>query len=133
MAFEHSANYRSVVLLGEFRLVEEERRKLEAFEAFTNKVVPGRWKEVRPPNAREFKSAAIVELPIEEAAAKVRVGPPTDDDSPDAQLPMWAGVVPVVSAFGDPQSSPGLASGIPLAASVRALITPDGAEESDRQ
>ena len=62
-AFEHSANYRSVVLLGVFRLVDQDRRKLEAFQAFTNKVIPGRWKEVRAPNARELKSAAILELP----------------------------------------------------------------------
>ena len=121
-AFEHSANYRSVVLLGVFRLVDQDRRKLEAFQAFTNKVIPGRWREVRAPNAREPKSAAILELPIDEASAKVRVGPPTDDDSPDAELPTWAGVLPVVTSFGDPQPSPGLASGIPLSESVRSRI-----------
>jgi uncharacterized protein len=125
-AFEHAANYRSVVLLGEFRPLEEGSSKLEAFEAFTNKVVPGRWEEVRPPNTRELKSAKILELPIDEASAKMRVGPPTDDDSPDAALPTWAGVVPVVTHFGEPRPSPGLTSGIPLADSVRSLMAPDG-------
>jgi uncharacterized protein len=131
-AFEHSANYRSVVLLGEFRPLEEGRRKLEAFEAFTDKVVPGRWKEVRPPNTKELKSSRILELPLDEASAKVRVGPPSDDDSPDAALPTWAGVVPVVARFGDPRPSPGLAMGIPLPESVRTLVTSQGGAQEAR-
>jgi nitroimidazol reductase NimA-like FMN-containing flavoprotein (pyridoxamine 5'-phosphate oxidase superfamily) len=125
-AFEHSANYRSAVLVGSLRLVEDDAKKKQAFEAFTNKVVPGRWAEVREPNRKELKSAAILELPIEEAAVKVRTGPPSDDDSPDALLPTWAGVVPLVTSFGDPEPTPGLMQGVPLAESVARLSAGDG-------
>jgi uncharacterized protein len=120
-AFEHSANYRSVVLVGAFRKVDDRERKLKAFQAFTNKLVPGRWDEVRNPNSKELRSSAILELPIDEAAMKARSGPPSDDDSPDAALRTWAGVLPVQTQFGAPESSPGLASGIPVAASVERL------------
>ncbi|HZA39458.1 MAG TPA: pyridoxamine 5'-phosphate oxidase family protein [Actinomycetota bacterium] len=120
-AFEHSANYRSAVLVGSFRVVAEEELKRRAFEAFANKLVPGRWTEVRPPNTKELKSSMILEMPIDEAAVKIRTGPPSDDDSPDAELPTWAGVVPMVTSFGAPEPSPGLAAGIPLADSVRRL------------
>jgi len=120
-AFEHSANYRSAVLLGAFRAVKEEQQKTAAFEAFTNKLVPGRWNEVRSPSRQELSSSMILELPISEASVKVRTGPPSDDDSEDAALPTWAGVVPLVGRFEDPIPSPGLADGIPLAQSVRLL------------
>ena len=121
-AFEHSANYRSVVLVGSFLVPEDQTRKLEAFEAFTNKLVPDRWDEVRKPTVQELKSSSILEMPIDEAAMKTRSGPPSDDDSPDAALSTWAGVVPIESRPGDPDPSPGLTEGIPLAESVRSLI-----------
>jgi len=120
-AFEHSANYRSAVLVGNFRPVTDRALKERAFEAFTNKVIPGRWTEVRPPNLKELRSSMILGMPIDEAAVKVRTGPPSDDDSPDAELRTWAGVVPLVTSFGEPEPSPGLADGIPLANSVRKL------------
>ena len=120
-AFEHSANYRSAVLVGSFRAVVDQEAKRRVFEAFTNKLIPGRWTEVRQPNEKELKSSMILEMPIDEAAVKVRTGPPSDDDSPDAELPTWAGVVPLMTNFGAPEPSPGLASGIPLADSVRKL------------
>jgi uncharacterized protein len=124
--FEHSANYRSAILLGTFRRVEAVAERLAALEAFANTLVPGRWDEVRPPSERELKATAIVGLPIAEAAVKIRTGGPTDDDSPDADWATWAGVVPIETRFGEPQPSPGLRPGIPLAASVRELLARNG-------
>jgi nitroimidazol reductase NimA-like FMN-containing flavoprotein (pyridoxamine 5'-phosphate oxidase superfamily) len=121
-AFEHSANYRSAMLLGTFRRVDEHDEKIAAFEAFTNKLVRGRWNEVRHPSAKELKAAAILRMTIDEASAKIRTGPPTDDDSPDASIDTWAGVVPILTGFGEPDPSPGLRDGIPLANSVHELL-----------
>ncbi|PZS04902.1 MAG: pyridoxamine 5'-phosphate oxidase family protein [Pseudonocardiales bacterium] len=121
-AFEHSANYRSVMLLGTFRVIDEPESKLAAFEAFTNAVVPGRWNEVRPPSASELQASTVLAMAIDAASAKVRTGPPTDDGSPDALLDVWAGVLPVENGFGEPVAAPGLRAGIGLARSVRSLL-----------
>jgi uncharacterized protein len=120
-AFEHSANYDSAVLLGRFHRVEDEDARLAAFAAFTNKMLPGRWDEVRHPNRKELKATMILAMSIDEASVKTRSGPPDDDDTPDAQLDTWAGVVPVHTTFGEPEPSPGLRAGIPLTPSVRRL------------
>lgn len=120
--FEHTANYASVVAFGRFAAVEEPRERMAALEAFTDKLVPGRWSEVRPPSSRELKATSILALAIEEAAAKVRSGPPDDDESPDAALGVWAGEVPLVTSFGAPVASPGLREGIPLSPSLRRLL-----------
>jgi nitroimidazol reductase NimA-like FMN-containing flavoprotein (pyridoxamine 5'-phosphate oxidase superfamily) len=125
-AFEHSANYESAVVFGRFEVVEDPDERLAAFEAFTEKVLPGRWSEVRPPNRKELKATLILALEIDQASAKVRTGPPDDDDSEDAALETWAGVVPIVTAFGTPEPSPGLRPGIAPGASVTRLI--DGGE-----
>jgi uncharacterized protein len=122
-AFEHSANYDSVVLLGRFRLVEDEDERLAGFAAFTNKLIPGRWDEVRQPSRKELKATTILAMSIDEASVKTRSGPPDDDDSPDAEIDTWAGVVPIVTAFGEPEPSPGLRPGIGLTPSVRRLGT----------
>jgi nitroimidazol reductase NimA-like FMN-containing flavoprotein (pyridoxamine 5'-phosphate oxidase superfamily) len=121
-AFEHSANYDSAVLLGRFELIEDPDERMAAFEAFTNKLIPGRWDEVRGPNRKELKATQILAMPIEEASAKTRSGPPNDDDSPDAELETWAGEIPMVTSYGEPVPSPGLRSGIPVADSVRRLV-----------
>ena len=121
-AFEHSANYEAVMAFGTFERVDDEAERLTAFEAFTEKLLPGRWDEVRGPNAKELKATTILAMPIEEASAKVRTGPPDDDDSPDAELETWAGVVPIVTSFGTPVPSPGMRPDIPLAPSVRDLL-----------
>ena len=126
-AFEHSANYESVVAFGRFEVVEDEAERLAAFEAFTEKLLPGRWSEVRGPNRKELKATTILAMTIEEASAKVRSGPPDDDYSPDAELDTWAGVVPIVTSFGIPEPSPGLRPGIPIAGSVSRLL---GGEEA---
>ena len=122
-AFEHSANYDSVMAFGTFAPVEEDAERLRAFEAFTEKLLPGRWSEVRHPNATELKATEILALEIGDASAKMRTGPPDDDDSADAELETWAGIVPIVSAYGAPEASPGLRAGIPLSPSVRRLLT----------
>ena len=93
-AFHHSMNYRSVVVLGKARLVADPAEKLEALRRFTDHIVPGRWDEVRPPTAQELKATSVLALAIEEASAKVRSGPPIDDEE-DYRWPVWAGVVPV--------------------------------------
>lgn len=121
-AFEHSANYDSALVLGSFRLVEDPDERLVAFEAFTDKLLPGRYAEVRAPSRKELKATQILALPIVEASAKRREGPPSDDDSEDATRDAWAGVLPITTALGTPEPSPGLRQGIPLAASVRRML-----------
>jgi nitroimidazol reductase NimA-like FMN-containing flavoprotein (pyridoxamine 5'-phosphate oxidase superfamily) len=91
--FNHSVNYRSVVLFGTATLVDSDQ-KLAALEALTEQLAPGRWSEARQPTAQELKATWILTLPIEEASAKVRSGPP-EDEPEDLDLPVWAGVVPV--------------------------------------
>ena len=121
-AFEHSANYNSVMVFGRFALVEDEAERLRAFEAFTEKLLPGRWDEARRPNAKELKATSILALAIDEASAKARSGGPDDDDSEDAALDVWAGIVPIVSSYGAPTASPGLREGIPVPESVKRLL-----------
>ena len=121
-AFEHSANYEAVMAFGTFERVDDEAERLTAFEAFTEKLLPGRWAEVRGPNAQELKATTILAMPIDEASAKVRTGPPDDDDSPDAERETWAGVIPILSSFGTPVPSPGLRPDITLSPSVRDLL-----------
>ena len=121
-AFEHSANYRSAVLLGIFRRVEDPDERFAALAAFTNKLVPGRWEEVRKPSRQELKATVILSMPIGEASAKCRFGPPTDDGSADAGLDIWAGVVPIRTAFDNVEPSPGLRPGIPVPASAGRLL-----------
>ena len=102
-AFHHSMNYRSVVALGKARLVTDAEEKRKALERFTNHIVPGRWDEVRLPTDQELKATSVLALDLDEVSAKVRTGPPVDDDE-DYALPVWAGVVPVRTEFGDPIS-----------------------------
>jgi nitroimidazol reductase NimA-like FMN-containing flavoprotein (pyridoxamine 5'-phosphate oxidase superfamily) len=105
-AFHHSVNYRSVVVFGEARLVEPEERP-KALELFTEKLVPGRWPEVRPPTRQELKGTKVFELPIDEASAKVRTGPPIDEEE-DYELPVWAGVLPLTTVVEPAQPDPRL-------------------------
>lgn len=109
--FHHSMNYRSVVVIGKARLVSEREEKLEALRAFTNHVVPGRWEEVRPPTDQELKATTVLGIPIEEASAKMRSGPPIDDEE-DYAWPVWAGVIPAGLRFGEPLDDPRLKQGV---------------------
>jgi nitroimidazol reductase NimA-like FMN-containing flavoprotein (pyridoxamine 5'-phosphate oxidase superfamily) len=90
--FHHSVNYRSAVLFGTGRLVVDEQEKLAALEAVTEHLIPGRWKEARPPNQKELHATSVVSIRIDEASAKVRVGPAVDEEE-DHALPVWAGVL----------------------------------------
>ena len=92
--FHHSINYRSVVLFGTGRIILDEEEKLNALEAVTEHLIPGRWKEARLPNAKELNATSVVSIRIDEASAKVRVGPPLDEKE-DYVLPVWAGVLPL--------------------------------------
>jgi nitroimidazol reductase NimA-like FMN-containing flavoprotein (pyridoxamine 5'-phosphate oxidase superfamily) len=99
--FNHSMNYRSAVALGNATLVEAPEEKLEALHAFTEKILPGRWADARQPNEKELKATSILRLPLTEVSAKIRVGPP-EDDAPDYELPIWAGVIPLHLTPGAP-------------------------------
>jgi nitroimidazol reductase NimA-like FMN-containing flavoprotein (pyridoxamine 5'-phosphate oxidase superfamily) len=92
--FNHSIDYRSVVVLGTPTLVEDVEEKREALHAFTEHIAPGRWEEARQPTDQELKATWILSVPLDEASAKVRTGPP-EDEPEDLDLPVWAGVVPV--------------------------------------
>lgn len=105
-AFHHSINYRSVMLFGRARLIEESEAKNDALRLFTEHLLPGRWAEVRTPNEKELKATTVLELPIEEASAKVRTGPPVDDEE-DMSWPVWAGVIPLSIVKGAPEPDPG--------------------------
>ena len=97
--FNHSMNYRSVVALGHATLLDEPAEKLAALRAFTEKILPGRWNEARQPNEKELKQTSVLRLPIDEFSAKVRVGPPIDDEE-DYAFPTWAGVIPLEMRVG---------------------------------
>jgi uncharacterized protein len=120
-AFHHSMNYRSVVILGRAHLLEERQEMLRALEAITEHVVPGRWSEVRAPNELEMRQTAVLALPLQEVSAKVRMGPPVDDEE-DYALPIWAGVVPICSTLAEPLADGRVPPGIeapPLSRLVR--------------
>src|SRR5580700_10336524 len=109
-AFHHSMNYRSVVVLGRATLVTDPEEKIKALEALTEHIVRGRWNDVRLPTEAERKATAVLALPLAEVSAKIRQGPPKDDEA-DYQLPIWAGVVPLRVASSAPVSDPRLIAG----------------------
>lgn len=109
--FNHSMNYRSVVVLGKGTAIEEPEQKLEALRLLSEHIVPGRWDEVRQPNEKELKATTILRVPITEFSAKVREGPVIDDEE-DYAFPVWAGVVPLNLVTADPISDSRLAEKI---------------------
>jgi len=122
-AMHHSANYRSVVLLGRAAGVRDRAGKLAAFEAIVEHIVPGRWAEVRPPSDNELRATSVLAFPIEEGSAKIRSGPPLDDEE-DYSLPVWAGVLPLLTRAGEPQPDPRLSAGILAPPHVNAYRRP---------
>jgi nitroimidazol reductase NimA-like FMN-containing flavoprotein (pyridoxamine 5'-phosphate oxidase superfamily) len=108
--FNHSMNYRSVVVLGTAAAVQDPEEKLSALRALSEHILPGRWDEARQPNERELKATLIMRLPITEFSAKVRQGPPVDDEE-DYVFPTWAGVVPLKMVAGAPIDDPRLDPG----------------------
>lgn len=112
-AFHHSVNYRSAVLFGRGRLLEGDQAKLEALQAFMERLLPGRWDDSRPPNRKELKATSVIAVPIDEGSAKVRNGPVKDDEE-DYALPYWAGVLPLRTAVGAAEADGRLPEDIPL-------------------
>jgi hypothetical protein len=105
--FNHSMNYRSVVVLGTAKAVEDPQEKIEALRALSEHILPSRWADSRQPNERELKATTVVRLPITEFSAKIRQGPPVDD-AEDYAFPTWAGVLPLRVVPGTPEPDPKL-------------------------
>jgi uncharacterized protein len=105
-AFHHSVNYRSVAVVGRPELVGDERERERALNAFVERVAPNRWETLRPVTPKELALTRVVRMPLNEASAKVRTGPPIDDPG-DLTWPCWAGVVPLTLVAGTPEPEPG--------------------------
>jgi uncharacterized protein len=117
--FNHSMNYRSVVVLGTAVAVRDEQEKLEALRLLSEHILPGRWADSRLPNEKELKQTLVLRLPIEEFSAKVRQGPAIDDEE-DLSFPTWAGVIPLETVAGAPINDALLAQGTPVPDYARA-------------
>lgn len=104
-AFNHSMNYRSVVVFGNARAVDDPEAKVEALRALSEHMIPGRWDDVRQPNERELQLTTVLSISLAEASAKVRTGPPLDDEE-DYELPVWAGLIPLRLVAGTPIEDP---------------------------
>jgi nitroimidazol reductase NimA-like FMN-containing flavoprotein (pyridoxamine 5'-phosphate oxidase superfamily) len=116
--FHSSMNYRSVVIFAVPRIVDDPGEKLRAFEVLTNHVTPGRWDDCRRPNPKEIAGTLVAAIPITEASAKVRTGPPEDDEE-DYALPIWAGIIPLSLHAGDPIDDPRLGPAIDVPGYLR--------------
>jgi uncharacterized protein len=119
--FNHSINYRSAVLFGQGRLIDDPDAKMAALYRFSERMVPGRWDDVRPMNPQEFKATGIVAVPIDAASAKIRNGDPIDEPE-DVDLPIWGGLVPVLERFGAPIPDEFTPPGMPVPGYLRELI-----------
>ncbi len=120
-SFHHSMNYRSAVIFGSGRLLDDPHEEFEAMKRFTNKLVPERWEDARKPNAKEIKATSIVSVELASASAKIRVGGPKDDDE-DYALSVWAGVLPIRQIFGAPIADSELPANIVMPAYLRKYV-----------
>jgi nitroimidazol reductase NimA-like FMN-containing flavoprotein (pyridoxamine 5'-phosphate oxidase superfamily) len=109
-AFHHSMNYRSVVVFGRAHLVGDRAEKINALRALSEHMIRGRWDDVRSPSEEELKLTTVLSLPLTEASAKIRTGPPVDDDA-DYELPVWAGIIPLRLLADEPVADPRLPAG----------------------
>ncbi|HEV3093880.1 MAG TPA: pyridoxamine 5'-phosphate oxidase family protein [Solirubrobacteraceae bacterium] len=109
-AVHQSVNYRSVVVFGQAEAIEDAERKRAAIEAFSERLIPGRWAEVRPPTEKELRAIKVLSLPLDEASAKLRTGGPKDDEE-DYSREGWAGVIPISTVAGAPLPDERLAPG----------------------
>lgn len=116
--FNHSMNYRSVVVLGKATQVEDREEKLAALRVLSEHILPGRWDDARQPSEQEMKATSVLRLPIEEFSAKVRTGPPIDDEE-DYAFPTWAGVIPLELRVGEPIDDARLEAGRDVPAYLR--------------
>ena len=119
-AFNHSVNYRSAMVFGQARVVEEPDAIAKALRSFTDGLFPGRWDTLRPMTPQELKATSVLYLDIEEASAKVRNAPPGDDE--EAAYPVWAGVLPMETCLASPQPVVNLPEGIELPDSLASLL-----------
>src|SRR3546814_8022654 len=113
--FHHSINYRAVMMFGQAETLTDDAAKLKTLEAFTERLFPGLWEELRAVTKQELKATTVLSMPIEEAATKIRTGPPVDDE-PDYDLDVSAGVLPLTGGDGPPLAAPRLQPGGPLPA-----------------
>jgi uncharacterized protein len=116
--FEHSINYRSAMIYGVPRVVDDPQEKLAGLRAVTEQCAPGQWDYARQPSRKELAATALLALGLDEASVKMRIGPPDDADSPDGELDVWAGVIPLSVARGGPVPDPALPSGIAVPSHV---------------
>ena len=116
-AFHHSINYRSVMLFGEATKIEDDQKN-ELLHSFVDQLIPGRWENLRPMTNQEAKATTVFSMPIDEGSAKIRSGPPVDDDE-DYSLPIWAGVLPVSQILHDPVSDPKNLDGLEVPTHIR--------------
>ena len=111
--YNHSLNYRSAIVFGQARPVDERDEKLAAMTAIVERVIPGRSSDARPPTEKEAAGTSILALAIAEASAKTRTGPPQDFDA-DVELPIWAGVIPLRLAAGEPVTDERVPDSVPV-------------------
>jgi len=119
-AFHHSLNYRSVVVLGEAEVITDETERERALEVLMERLAPGRQEQLRPTAGKELKQTAVMRISLERASAKVRTGPPVDEEE-DYGWPVWAGVLPVTTEIGQPLPDPRLDDGIEVPQHVHDL------------
>ncbi len=119
-AFHHSLNYRSVVIHADAEIVTDEDERAHALDVLMERLVPGRGPLLRPTSVAEIRQTAVLRISLAQASAKIRSGPPADDEG-DYGLPIWAGVLPVNTSIGQPQPDPRLAPGVETPQHVRDL------------
>jgi len=118
--FEHTINYRSAMIYGQARLVTDPAERLAGLRCIAEHVAPGQWDYARQPSRKELAAVRLLALSLDEASVKIRTGPPSDGDSPDAALGLWAGELPLATTWQQPIPDPTLPPGIPLPAHIRA-------------
>jgi hypothetical protein len=110
------------MIYGMPRLVTEREEKLAGLRCLSEHIVPGQWDYARQPNKKELAKTTLLALALTEASVKIRTGPPDDGDSPDAALPVWAGVLPLTAVWRDPEPDPLLSAGTPFPAHIAARL-----------
>jgi uncharacterized protein len=134
--FEHAINYRSAMIYGQPRLVTDPAERLAGLRIITEHLAPGQWDYARQPSRKDLAAVRLLALPLEEASVKIRTGPPSDGDSPDAALGLWAGELPLAATWQQPVPDPALPPGTPVPAHIRSRAgtradrSPDSKPES---
>jgi nitroimidazol reductase NimA-like FMN-containing flavoprotein (pyridoxamine 5'-phosphate oxidase superfamily) len=121
--FEHSVNYRSAMIYGTPQILTDPQDKLDALRIVSEHVTPGQWDYARRPSAKELAATTMLALPLDEASVKLRSGPPDDADSPDAELGLWAGELPLRTSWQEPVPDPALSPAVPPPPHVLARVT----------